>query len=273
MALAFLNNCIFRAASSGTGSFVHASAITGYQEPDDCTNPSVVDGATYRYDARSDDNSQWEVGYGVYTASSDTLTRAVILASSNAGAATSFSAAPSVAMGGALANDAVSNPLSADLVVDPFKLTSANGNVVIQGGDIVSGDGWAVEVRGGYSPDGYGGGVIFQGGQGDGLDGGGGTFIGGSGAVNGGGFDILGGGGDAGNGGYLTLRSGSGDVDGGQITITTNDGNTGNGGDLTFNFGSGAVRGGLFFPNLPSGDPGVSGAAYVDGSGFVKISP
>jgi hypothetical protein len=117
MALAFLNNCIFRAASNGTGSFVHASAITGYQEPDDCTNPSVVDGATYRYDARSDDNSQWEVGYGVYTASSDTLTRATILASSNAGAAVSFSAAPSVAMGGALAQDQV--PSWIDFTYEP----------------------------------------------------------------------------------------------------------------------------------------------------------
>lgn len=105
MALAFLNRCIWLATSGGSGSFVVASAVTGYQAPEDCLAPVVVDGATYRYFAQSSDLTQWEAGYGVYTTADDTLTRAVVLDSSNAGSIVTFSAAPSVFMGGTMAND------------------------------------------------------------------------------------------------------------------------------------------------------------------------
>jgi hypothetical protein len=87
--------CIFVAASAGTGSFVVASAKPGWRTP---AQASAADGATYRYRAFSDDQSQWEVGTGVYTVGTTTLTRAVILGSSNANAAVNFSAAPNVAL-------------------------------------------------------------------------------------------------------------------------------------------------------------------------------
>lgn len=106
MALKFLNRCGFRATSSGNGSFVVASALTGMQVPEDAASPAVVDGATYRYFAESDDKTQWEIGTGVYTTSDDTLTRAAITDNSSGGtSALSFSAAPQVFMGGPLANE------------------------------------------------------------------------------------------------------------------------------------------------------------------------
>lgn len=105
MALGFLNRCMFRAASGGTGAFAVASAITGFRVPADCANPAVADNGTYRYIAESDDKTQWEIGYGVYTAGDTTLNRAVILDSSNAGSVVTFSAAPKVRMGGPVAGD------------------------------------------------------------------------------------------------------------------------------------------------------------------------
>lgn len=105
---AFLNRCGFRAASSGAGSFVVNSALSGMQEPEDCAGPSVVDGATYNYFAESDDRTEWEYGTGVYDVATDTLTRASV-SDNDAGGTTakSFAAAPRVYMGGPLAHDAI----------------------------------------------------------------------------------------------------------------------------------------------------------------------
>lgn len=95
-----LNACAFRAASSGSGNFVVNSAITGYYKPEECTNPSVIDGAKYRYRAELDDRSEYEEGEGVYTASSDTLARTTIFSSSDSGAKVTFSSAPKVIVSG-----------------------------------------------------------------------------------------------------------------------------------------------------------------------------
>lgn len=106
MALGFLNRVGFRASSSGTGSFVVASALTGMQTPAQAAGPAVVNANTYRYFAESDDKTQWEYGYGVYTTGDVTLTRATVLDNSSGGTtALSFSAAPKVFMGGPLAQD------------------------------------------------------------------------------------------------------------------------------------------------------------------------
>lgn len=92
----FLDVCRFTAASSGTGSFVVSSAVTGYQTP---ASANAVNGATYRYRAESADLSQWEVGFGVYTVSTTTLTRATVLFNSSGGtSAISFTSAPQVAV-------------------------------------------------------------------------------------------------------------------------------------------------------------------------------
>lgn len=88
----FLNVCFFRAVSGGTVSLEVASAITGFLTP---AGADAVDGVEYAYRAESDDMSQWEVGYGIYDADTQTLTRSP-LKSSNANALVNFSAAPRV---------------------------------------------------------------------------------------------------------------------------------------------------------------------------------
>lgn len=105
MTISFINRCVWRATSSGTGDFVVASAIPGHRVPADCVKPGIVDGGTYRYFAQSDDLSEWEIGYGPWNNSTSTLERAVVLDSSNSGSAVSFTAAPAVFMGAPLATD------------------------------------------------------------------------------------------------------------------------------------------------------------------------
>lgn len=54
---------------------------------------NVTSGATVRYDIRSSDNTEWEIGEGVFTdGSPDTLTRVTVYKSSNAGSLVNFSA-------------------------------------------------------------------------------------------------------------------------------------------------------------------------------------
>lgn len=90
----FVNGCVFTPASSGTGSFVVSAAVTGWQTP---AQASAANGAQYSYRAYSADNTQWEIGVGVYTSGTVTLTRTPT-ASSNAGSAVNFTVAPSVAL-------------------------------------------------------------------------------------------------------------------------------------------------------------------------------
>lgn len=54
---------------------------------------NVTSGATVRYDIRSADNTEWEIGEGVFTdGAPDTLTRVTVYKSSNAHALVNFSA-------------------------------------------------------------------------------------------------------------------------------------------------------------------------------------
>lgn len=93
MADLFLDACKFLASGNGTGSFVVASAVQGFQSP---STAGAVDGASYEYRAENASLSEWEVGIGTYTASTGTLTRDTIIASSNAGSAVNFTLAPLV---------------------------------------------------------------------------------------------------------------------------------------------------------------------------------
>jgi hypothetical protein len=113
--MALVNGCWFRATTGGTGSFEVASAITGYMTP---AQADAEDGATYGYRAESDDNSQWEIGEGVYTASGTVLSRSV-LKSSNSNAAVNFSAAPRVML----------TPLASDLTQIEVPLLSYDFSV------------------------------------------------------------------------------------------------------------------------------------------------
>jgi hypothetical protein len=91
----FINRCLFRATSSGTGTFTVSSAIQGYLTP---ANADAKDKRWFSYAAESDDLSEWEVGIGQYTVSGTTLTRTKILKSSNSNAVVSFTAAPRVSV-------------------------------------------------------------------------------------------------------------------------------------------------------------------------------
>lgn len=82
-----------------------SAAAAGFYAPANCANPAVVDGATYRYFAVSDDGSEHEEGDGVWDAGTSTLTRANIRNSSNSGSAVDFGAPPTVYMGGPAAAD------------------------------------------------------------------------------------------------------------------------------------------------------------------------
>lgn len=109
--MAFLNRCIWTAASTGTVNFVvSASAQNGYV-PAQCLNPSVVTGSTYHYFATN--GVQHEEGDGVYTVGTSTLTRAFIRNSSNSDLIVNFIAPPTVFMGGPTANDmpAIGSPI------------------------------------------------------------------------------------------------------------------------------------------------------------------
>jgi hypothetical protein len=84
----------FNPTLGGTTDWAYSSAVTGYVGPA-ASSPAMVDGRTYRYRAESADLSQWEWGYGVYTASSQTIARTTITLSST-GAKVAFSAPPAV---------------------------------------------------------------------------------------------------------------------------------------------------------------------------------
>jgi hypothetical protein len=93
-ATGFLDACGFLATSSGTGSFVVNSALTGYQTP---ASAGAVNATVYSYRAESTDKTQWEEGFGAYTVSGTTLARTTITANYSGGtSAISFSAAPNV---------------------------------------------------------------------------------------------------------------------------------------------------------------------------------
>jgi hypothetical protein len=105
MANSFLNRCVWTATSGGSGTFTVSAAVTGHETPTGCSNPSVVSGGTYHYMAQNSSKTEWEIGSGVWTTGSSTLTRATIYDSSNAGAAVNFTLAPTVYMGCPLGND------------------------------------------------------------------------------------------------------------------------------------------------------------------------
>jgi len=91
----FTNVTKFTATSTGTGSFVVAAAVTGYQTPATAT---AVSAATYSYRAESTDLTQWEVGTGVYTSSNVTLTRSPTINSAGGSSAINFTLAPQVGL-------------------------------------------------------------------------------------------------------------------------------------------------------------------------------
>ena len=71
--------------TTGTGTFTLGSAATGFQDF------SVIGNGNQTYYTITD-GTDWEVGIGTYTSSGTTLSRDVILESSNSGSAVNWSA-------------------------------------------------------------------------------------------------------------------------------------------------------------------------------------
>jgi len=84
MALVLLDRAQETATANTTVSFTMLGAVTGYQ-----SFAGVGDTNTTYYGAT--DGTNWETGIGTYSTTGPTLTRTTILASSNAGAAVTFS--------------------------------------------------------------------------------------------------------------------------------------------------------------------------------------
>ena len=100
--MSLLNNVAFAAVAGGTADFGVALPKAGSLTP---AQAGAVAGATYSYNARSADNSQWEVGRGVYSTTGPTLSRATVLLSSASGNAKVSFVSPPTVMIDALAED------------------------------------------------------------------------------------------------------------------------------------------------------------------------
>ena len=73
--------------TTGTGTITLAGAVTGFQ-----SFSAIGNGNTTFYTIAGQGTSEWEVGIGTYTSSGTTLSRDTVLASSNSGSKTNFSA-------------------------------------------------------------------------------------------------------------------------------------------------------------------------------------
>jgi len=73
--------------TTGTGTFTLAGAVTGFQ-----TFSAIGNGNTTYYTIVLQGGTEWEVGLGTYTSSGTTLSRDVVLSSSNGGSLVNFSA-------------------------------------------------------------------------------------------------------------------------------------------------------------------------------------
>jgi len=129
-ATGYLDACGFIPASSGTGSFVVSSAITGYQTP---ASAGAVNSTVYSYRAESSDKSQWEEGFGAYTVSTTTLARSTITANSSGGtSAINFSAAPNVFIT-AMSADLQNAALLTSGTLPVARLNGGSANQFVQG--------------------------------------------------------------------------------------------------------------------------------------------
>ena len=73
--------------STGTGTITLAGAATGFQ-----SFAVIGNGNTTTYTIADATGSDWEVGIGTYTSSGTTLSRDIVLSSSNSGSLVNFSA-------------------------------------------------------------------------------------------------------------------------------------------------------------------------------------
>lgn len=176
------------------------------------------------------------------------------------------------------------------------KIVAANGesgNINGVNFDIQSGrpfdDGMSTPANGGSfnntAQDGINGGSggafdLTSGGSDSGPAGTLGLFGGYSDSGQGANVEIEAGGTDSGTPGNVTISAGTPDTSapGGSVDITATDGagTNQNGGNVNITIGAATgtgTPGNLIITGLPTADPGVSGALWVDGSNFLKVSP
>ncbi len=92
-----INRIKFNAVSAGTGSFVVASAVSGWLTP---AAAGVTDGTLVQYVAQSrSDVTQWEYGVSTTSSSGTTVVRAPLRSSAGVATACNFTQAPIVAFG------------------------------------------------------------------------------------------------------------------------------------------------------------------------------
>jgi len=83
----------FNPVSNGTADFVYSSVVTGYRDP----VAGLTNSKTYRYRAESADLSEWEFGTGIWSSTTNTLSRNTVSFSST-GSKVSFTNPPQVAI-------------------------------------------------------------------------------------------------------------------------------------------------------------------------------
>lgn len=76
MASGTLDAVLFNPTAGGTTDWTYSSAVTGYQSP---AAAGAVDTTVYFYRAYSSDLTQWEEGFGAWTASGGVLARTTVL--------------------------------------------------------------------------------------------------------------------------------------------------------------------------------------------------
>ena len=84
MALVLLDRVQQTGTANTTVSFTLSGSVTGFQ------SFAVVGNGNTTYYSSTDQNGNWEVGIGTYSTTGPTLTRTTVIASSNAGAAVTF---------------------------------------------------------------------------------------------------------------------------------------------------------------------------------------
>jgi hypothetical protein len=101
MTLTYRDRVVDAAATTGTGTFTLGGLPpAGFRD-----FTAFPDGATVRYTIVHENNTEWEVGEGVWTTSGATLTRVKVFASSNAGSLVNFTAGSKTISAGPVAAD------------------------------------------------------------------------------------------------------------------------------------------------------------------------
>lgn len=92
MPLVLPDRVLETSTTTGTGTYTLAGAVTGFQSFSAVGNANTCQYVAYEVDGNGNPSGGWEVGLGTYTSSGTTLARTTIYASSNSGAAVSWSA-------------------------------------------------------------------------------------------------------------------------------------------------------------------------------------